>query len=85
MLATMHINDNPHKSLVVPEGAVLREANRDYIFIAQGNNQFLRVPVKLGPEVAGLRPVLKGLAIEQRIVVEGVFELDNKRKLAEPH
>lgn len=83
MLATMHITDNAHKSLVVPETAVVREANRDYVFLAQGNNRFLRVPVELGPEVADMRPVLKGLTIEQNIVVNGAFHLDNERKLAE--
>jgi cobalt-zinc-cadmium efflux system membrane fusion protein len=83
MLANMHITDTLHKSLVVPEQAVVREANRDYIFLAKGNNQFLRVPVELGPEVADMRPVLKGVAIDQSIVVEGAFHLDNERKLAE--
>jgi cobalt-zinc-cadmium efflux system membrane fusion protein len=83
MLATMHITDNPHKSMVVPETAVVREANRDYVFLSQGNNRFLRVPVELGPEVADMRPVLKGLTAEQPIVVDGAFHLDNERKLAE--
>lgn len=83
MLATMHITDNPHKSLVVPETAVVREANRDYVFLAQGNNRFLRVPVELGHEVADMRPVIRGLSVEQSIVVDGAFHLDNERKLAE--
>jgi cobalt-zinc-cadmium efflux system membrane fusion protein len=83
MLATMHIIDNPHESLVVPETAVVREANQDYVFISQGDKRFLRVPVELGPEVADVRPVLKGLTPEQSIVVDGAFHLDNERKLAE--
>jgi|SRR5687768_1621170 len=83
MLATMHIIDNPTESLVVPETAVVREANQDYVFLAQGDNRFLRVPVELGPEIADMRPVLKGLTAEQDIVVEGAFHLDNERKLAE--
>jgi membrane fusion protein, heavy metal efflux system len=83
MLATLHVTDNPHKSLVVPETAVVREANKDYVFLAKGDNRFLRVPVELGPEVADMRPVLKGLTPEQNIVVDGAFHLDNERKLAE--
>ncbi|ARO88508.1 efflux RND transporter periplasmic adaptor subunit [Nitrosospira lacus] len=83
MLATMHITDNAHKSLVVPETAVVREANRDYVFLAQGNNRFLRIPVELGPEVADMYPVLNGVTIDQKIVVDGAFHLDNERKLAE--
>ncbi|SOD41270.1 efflux RND transporter periplasmic adaptor subunit [Nitrosovibrio sp. Nv4] len=83
MLASMHIVDNPHESMVVPETAVVREANKDYVFLAQGDNRFLRVPVELGPEVADMRPVLSGLTAEQNIVVDGAFHLDNERKLAE--
>ncbi|MDO8437602.1 MAG: efflux RND transporter periplasmic adaptor subunit [Nitrosomonadaceae bacterium] len=83
MLANMHIIDNPTKALVVPKTAVVRESNRDYVFLAQGNNKFLRVPVELGPEVADMYPVLKGVTIEQKIVVDGAFHLDNERKLAE--
>jgi cobalt-zinc-cadmium efflux system membrane fusion protein len=83
MLATMHIVDNPERSLVVPETAVVREANQDYVFLAQGDNRFLRVPVELGPEVNDVYPVLKGVTVDQKIVVDGAFHLDNERKLAE--
>ncbi|MCC2682374.1 MAG: Secretion protein HlyD [Nitrosospira multiformis] len=83
MLASMHILDNPVESLVVPETAVVRESNRDYVFLAQGDNRFLRVPVELGPEVGDMRPVLKGLSGDQTIVVDGAFHLENERKLAE--
>jgi len=51
--------------------------------LAQGNNRFLRVPVELGHEVADMRPVIRGLSVEQSIVVDGAFHLDNERKLAE--
>ena len=30
-----------------------------------------------------MRPVIKGLIIDQDIVVDGAFDLDNERKLAE--
>ena len=36
MLANMHVTDTLHKSLVVPETAVVREANRDYVFLSHG-------------------------------------------------
>jgi cobalt-zinc-cadmium efflux system membrane fusion protein len=83
MLASMHILDNPVESLVVPETAVVRENNQDYVFLVQGDNQFLRVPVELGAEVGDMRPVLKGLSIDQTVVVDGAFHLENERKLAE--
>jgi len=83
MLANMHINDPQHKVLVVPESAVVRELNQDYVFIALTNNTFQRVPIELAKEVANLRPVLNGLTIDQRIVTSGAFHLDSERKLAE--
>lgn len=83
MLAKMHITENPHKSLVVPDSAVVREANVDYVFVDQGNNVFKRIPVELGHEIGNLRPVLAGLTDEHNIVLEGAFHLDNERKLAE--
>lgn len=83
MLANMHITDPQHKSMVVPEAAVVRELNRDYVFIVKSDTHFQRVPVELGPEVASYRPVISGLTIDQRIVMEGAFHLDSERKLAE--
>lgn len=82
MLANMHITDQ-HKTLVVPEAAVVRELNQDYVFIAISGDRFQRIPVELGYEVANFRPVLSGLTIDQRIVMEGAFHLDSERKLAE--
>jgi cobalt-zinc-cadmium efflux system membrane fusion protein len=83
MLANMHITDAQQQTLVVPEAAVIRELNQDYVFIVTGDNRFQRVPVELGPEVANFRPVLSGLTIDQHIVMEGAFHLDSERKLAE--
>ncbi|SFE37425.1 efflux RND transporter periplasmic adaptor subunit [Nitrosomonas sp. Nm166] len=83
MLANMHITDAHNKTLVVPEAAVVRELNQDYVFIAVSDNRFERVPVELGSEVAGFRPVLNGITIDHRIVLEGAFHLDSERKLAE--
>lgn len=83
MLANMHITDAQHKTLVVPDAAVVRELNQDYVFVAMSDNLFQRVPVELGPEVANFRPVLNGLTIDQHIVLEGAFHLDSERKLAE--
>jgi len=83
MLANMHITDPQHKSLVVPEAAIVRELNKDYVFVALNDNHFQRIPIELGNEVDGFRPVLKGLSADQKIVLEGAFHLDSERKLAE--
>jgi cobalt-zinc-cadmium efflux system membrane fusion protein len=83
MLASMRIIESPRELLVIPEEAVVREANRDYVYLAEGNNRFLRVPVELAPEISNVRPVIAGLAAGQNIVVSGAYDLDNERKLSE--
>lgn len=83
MLASMRIEGSRQKHLVVPNAAVVREANRDHVFVDQGHNRFRLTPVELGVAVGEVRPVLKGLTAEQRIVVDGAFHLNNERKRAE--
>ncbi|MBX3639778.1 MAG: efflux RND transporter periplasmic adaptor subunit [Nitrosomonas sp.] len=83
MLASMRIIESPREMLVLPEEAVVREANRDYVYLAEADNHFLRVPVELGPEMGNVRPVLAGVSAGQNIVVSGAYDLDNERKLSE--
>ncbi len=83
MLARMYITGVQQKQLVIPEGAVVREDNRDHVFIAQGDDHFLLVPVELGEAVDHVRPVLKGLTEDRRIVLDGAFHLNNERKRAD--
>ncbi|SER00600.1 membrane fusion protein, cobalt-zinc-cadmium efflux system [Nitrosomonas sp. Nm51] len=81
MLASMRIIETPQEQLVIPESAVVRELNKDYVYLNRGNYTFLRVPVELGPEIGNLRPVISGLSIGQHIVVDGAFLIDSERKL----
>ena len=83
MLARMYITGVQNKKLVIPEGAVVREDNRDHVFIAQGNDHFLLVPVELGEAVGQVRPVLEGLDKNREIVLDGAFHLNNERKRAD--
>ena len=83
MLARMYITGVQNKKLVIPEGAVVREDNRDHVFIAQGNDRFLLVPVELGEAVGQVRPVLEGVDKDREIVLDGAFHLNNERKRAD--
>lgn len=83
MLASMRIIEESREQLVIPETAVVRELNRDYVYIAEGQNQFLRVPVELGMEINDMRPVLMGLSEGQHIVIDGAYDIDNERQLRE--
>lgn len=83
MLASMLIEAAPVERLVVPNSAVVRENDMDYVFINQADNQFRLTRVKLGHQSNGQRVVLEGLKPGDRIVVEGAFHLNNQRNNTE--
>ena len=83
MLATMLIEARPVERLVVPASAVVRENDEDHVFIAEGDNVFRLVKVKLGPEHGGQRVVLEGLKGKEKLVLEGAFHLNNERNRKE--
>lgn len=83
MLASMLIKGMPQKRLALPAQAVVREENRDYVFVRTGENAYRLKPVQLGTEHDGRRVVLSGLGETETIVVEGSFHLNNERKRRE--
>ncbi|MBS0493160.1 MAG: efflux transporter periplasmic adaptor subunit, partial [Proteobacteria bacterium] len=62
---------------------VVRENDRDHVYVQLDDHRYRLPPVELGAPSGGLRPVLKGLRAGQPIVVEGAFHLNNERKRAE--
>ena len=83
MLATMRITGTARRMLAVPAGAVVRENDRDHVFVKTGDNQYRLTPVELGAPGSGMRPVLQGVREGAEVVGEGAFHLNNERKRAE--
>lgn len=83
MLATLRIIGQPREQLALPESAVVRDNDRDYVFVQVAIGQFRLTPVELGAATGGQRPVLKGPAAGTPVVVDGAFHLNNERKRAE--
>ncbi len=83
MLASLKISRTPEDRLTVPSASVVRDNDRDYVFVSKPGNKFTLVPVDLDVEIDGVRPVLKGLSAEDTIVLDGAFHLNNERKRAE--
>lgn len=79
MLATLRIAGTPRPMTVVPESAVVRESDRDHVFVQVEPGLFRLTPVELGPVTRQLRPVLRGLEAGATIVTEGGFHLNNER------
>ena len=83
MLATMRISGATQKVLALPPGAVVRENDRDNVFVKTAENRYRLTPVELGAASNGLRPMLQGPREGTEVVTEGAFHLNNERKRAE--
>ena len=79
MLATLRIAGEAKTTAVVPAASVVREQDRDHVFVQVEPQVFRLTPVELGPAIGGQRAVLKGVGIGATIVVEGGFHLNNER------
>lgn len=83
MLATMKIQGAMEKTLAIPALAVVRENDKDHVYVRKAENHYRLTPVELGAASGELRPVIKGLSEGTQIVIEGAFHLNNERKRAE--
>jgi len=83
MLATMRIRGEAQTALAIPTKAVVRENDRDHVFVRKSDLVFRLTPVELGPANGDNRPVLKGLPLGAQVVAQGAFHLNNERKRAE--
>jgi cobalt-zinc-cadmium efflux system membrane fusion protein len=83
MLVSMLLQGQAQRRVVVPAEAVVREGNRDHLFVQVDKTHFRLVPVKLGPENEGSVAVLDGIKEGEQIVVGGAFHLNNERRRQE--
>ena len=83
MLATLRITGAATQQLAVPTSAVVREYDKDHVFVKTAENRYRLVPVELGAATDGVRPLLKGPASGTPVVTTGAFHLNNERKRAE--
>lgn len=79
MLMTMLVQGPTQPAQVVPAEAVIRDGDRDFVFLEIGENRFRMTPVELGVEHDGRRTLVKPLPDEARVVADGAFHLNNTR------
>jgi membrane fusion protein, heavy metal efflux system len=80
MLAMMELKDRPAQETVIPVSAVVREDDKDYVFVEKAPGQFLMRQVKLGAEHDDVRVLEEPWPAGQRLVVDGAFHLNNERR-----
>lgn len=79
MLAILLIRKLGSQQAVVPDEAVVREDNKDHVFVQVGPTEFRLRPVTLGEQEGMFRPVLSGVTLGERVVAAGAFHLNNER------
>ncbi|MBI1355461.1 MAG: efflux RND transporter periplasmic adaptor subunit [Acidobacteria bacterium] len=80
MLANMTLTDYASVARVVPASAVVRENNREYVFVQMTDNLFALREVELGDEFENARVLIDGVREGQQIVLDGAFHLNNERR-----
>lgn len=80
MLAGMTFLDAKERKTTVPSTAVVREENKDYVFIQIEPTTFMLREVSLGMENGDARVLESGVSPGEKIVLDGAFHLNNQRK-----
>jgi cobalt-zinc-cadmium efflux system membrane fusion protein len=78
-LATMVFTGHTNRQLAIPQTAVVREDNKDHVFVEIAANRFILREVELGEETGDQRVVQGGVTGSERIVLDGAFHLNNQR------
>lgn len=80
MLASVLIQGKPQQRMTVPTAAIVREDNRDYLFIRTAPETYRLQAVELGVEYNNRRVVISGVSEGAPVVISGAFHLNNERK-----
>lgn len=78
-LATMIFTGHTTPRLTIPQTAVVREEDKDHVFVQTAPGQFILREVELGEESGDQRVVSGGVSKSERIVLDGAFHLNNQR------
>lgn len=79
-LASMTFTGQKERMLTVPTTAVVREENKDYVFVQVTPEKYVLREVTLGQEEDDRRVVVSGVRADEQIVTDGAFHLNNQRK-----
>lgn len=81
-LASMTFTGRTERKLTVPNTAVVREDNKDHVFVRLNPQRYVLREVTLGQEENDRRVVMGGVTATDAIVLDGAFHLNNQRKQA---
>jgi multidrug efflux pump subunit AcrA (membrane-fusion protein) len=62
----------------LPSGAVMSDGKKSFVYIENPKGTFRRRDIEVGSVIGGRVPVMAGLEISDRVVVQGMILLDNE-------
>ena len=80
MLATMTLKESARAERVLPITAVVRENDREFIFVRSASSRFVLREVSLAGEYGNQRVLRDGVKPVEEVVLDGAFHLNNERK-----
>jgi cobalt-zinc-cadmium efflux system membrane fusion protein len=80
MLASMTFIDRSERRTTIPSTAIVREDNKDHVFVQSSPGMFKLREVTLDGEADDDRIVESGVNPHEKIVLDGAFHLNNQRK-----
>jgi cobalt-zinc-cadmium efflux system membrane fusion protein len=83
MLISMYIQAKKVSRLAVPNAAIVRENDKNYVFIQNSPKTYRLREVQLGQKDGNLITILSGLAEGETIISDGAFHLNSERKKKE--
>jgi RND family efflux transporter MFP subunit len=63
---------DPHKAILVNERALMTDVGRKFLYVVHDNDQVEKREVTVGLAENGLRVIEKGLALNERVIVNGL-------------
>jgi cobalt-zinc-cadmium efflux system membrane fusion protein len=80
MLASMTLIDHTERRPAIPSTAIVREGNKDHVFVQLAPEKYKLREVMLGSESDDDRILESGVNPGEKIVLDGAFHLNNQRK-----
>lgn len=83
MLVSMLVQSKPSPKLAIPVQGVVRENDKNHVFVQIAPNKYRLREVVLGTQYEGMVAVTSGIEEGDVVVSEGAFHLNNERKRKE--
>ncbi len=83
MLVSMLVQSKPIPKLSVPVKSIVRQNDKNYVFVQISANKYRLREVIVGDDYDGMLAILGGVEEGETIVADGAFHLNNERKRKE--